>query len=479
MRKILAGLAFIAALAGFTHAFAQAPGPVPALPDAERRTSAVLSGSVGPVNVGFAVYGDGTDYGNWLEVLCNNVIMTPVTQWTLTSPSGTLSNLARPITDAQITFVTPQTCTVQIVGARRPRRTSQFAENRGVAARDLNQVLTDMIAQNRETWDKINDFTGRTLVGKPGETISPMPAASARANLVLGFDPTGLIPTMFAPGGGGSSGPVTIGTTTVINGTNTRVMFDNNGVFGEYTNAQLTALCQQFSNTLLGCVPSSGGGTSNFLRADGTWAAPGASAALQVGTTPISSGTTLQVLYNNAGVLGNYTNTQLTALINPFTPGLSGAVPSSGGGSVNFLRSDGSWAIPGPPGSTGQVPFNNAGTFGTSADLTFFDPMLNVGANGTNTGQLGFAGGTSGKVVVQAQPVAGAWTLQWPTSSGTAGFVLTTDGTGLTSWTNPVSGGTVTQVNTGGFLSGGPITTTGTVSGAALALPMTAIMGAL
>lgn len=38
--------------------------------------------------------------------------------------------------------------------------------------------------------------------------------------------------------------------------------------------AQLTALCDPFTSTLLGCVPASGGGTTNFLRADGTWAAP-------------------------------------------------------------------------------------------------------------------------------------------------------------------------------------------------------------
>ena len=40
------------------------------------------------------------------------------------------------------------------------------------------------------------------------------------------------------------------------------------------TQAQVTAMINQFSSTLQGVVPASGGGTSNFLRADGTWAAP-------------------------------------------------------------------------------------------------------------------------------------------------------------------------------------------------------------
>ena len=41
------------------------------------------------------------------------------------------------------------------------------------------------------------------------------------------------------------------------------------------TQAQVTAMLNQFSSTLQGVVPASGGGTTNFLRADGTWAAPG------------------------------------------------------------------------------------------------------------------------------------------------------------------------------------------------------------
>jgi hypothetical protein len=40
------------------------------------------------------------------------------------------------------------------------------------------------------------------------------------------------------------------------------------------TGTQATALLDVFSSTLKGLVPASGGGTTNFLRADGTWAAP-------------------------------------------------------------------------------------------------------------------------------------------------------------------------------------------------------------
>lgn len=42
----------------------------------------------------------------------------------------------------------------------------------------------------------------------------------------------------------------------------------------DLTAAQVTAMLDAFTSTLKGLVPASGGGTTNFLRADGTWAAP-------------------------------------------------------------------------------------------------------------------------------------------------------------------------------------------------------------
>lgn len=41
------------------------------------------------------------------------------------------------------------------------------------------------------------------------------------------------------------------------------------------TQAQFTAIINQFTSSLAGDVPASGGGTANFLRADGTWAPAG------------------------------------------------------------------------------------------------------------------------------------------------------------------------------------------------------------
>jgi hypothetical protein len=73
---------------------------------------------------------------------------------------------------------------------------------------------------------------------------------------------------------------------------------NNSGSTGaplDLTTTQVTAMLNNFTATLKGLVPLSGGGTTNFLRADGTWAAAG-------GGTP--GGSTLQVQYNNAGAFG-------------------------------------------------------------------------------------------------------------------------------------------------------------------------------
>lgn len=168
MRKTIAvallalGLASLAA-----PALAQTTcGVTPALPDTERRTEYSISASTGPLNVNFQIYGDSTDFANWVEVWVAGVKKTAVTDYTVTSPSGTIGTICRPISDAQVTFVAAQTGTVEIVGARRPRRASQVSENRGITAHDFNQTITDMTAQLREAWD----IRSRLFLASPGQT---------------------------------------------------------------------------------------------------------------------------------------------------------------------------------------------------------------------------------------------------------------------------------------------------------------------
>lgn len=197
---------------GTNAALAQgsAPPPVPALPDTDRVQSYSISSSTCACSVGFALYGDTNDYQNWLTVYVNGI---PVAYndgtygWSISSPTGALATIPRPITDAVLTFNNAQTGTVYIIGARRPRRVAQFAENRGVAARDLNQALTDVVAQNRETWD----LWERTVTFEPGFTPNALPLAANRAGKFLCFDNNGQ-PTICA----GSSGSTSFGAGTGV-----------------------------------------------------------------------------------------------------------------------------------------------------------------------------------------------------------------------------------------------------------------------
>ncbi len=74
--------------------------------------------------------------------------------------------------------------------------------------------------------------------------------------------------------------------------------------------------------------------------------------ALTFGLVALSSVQTIAgqtVVGNSTGTTATptaLTTTQLTTLINQFTATLSGAVPASGGGTVNFLRADGTFTTP-------------------------------------------------------------------------------------------------------------------------------------
>jgi len=136
-----------------------------------------------------------------------------------------------------------------------------------------------------------------------------------------------------------------------------------------------------------------------------------------------------------------------------------------------------SWAAGGgggggsPGGSNTQVQFNNAGAFGGDAAFTF------VNGTGTATMSLGVASTTSAalklynsssanSVSIASGNNSAAWTLTLPTSAGTNGYGLVTDGSGNTSWSAIPSGtintatiGQITYYSGTNALSG---TTTGT-----------------
>jgi hypothetical protein len=77
----------------------------------------------------------------------------------------------------------------------------------------------------------------------------------------------------------------------------------------DLTGTQATALLDTFSSSLKGLAPASGGGTSNFLRADGTWAAPAGGGGGDVTT-----------LYNSNAQTGPLNTTTETAIFSYALP---------------------------------------------------------------------------------------------------------------------------------------------------------------
>lgn len=89
------------------------------------------------------------------------------------------------------------------------------------------------------------------------------------------------------------------------------------------TGTQATTLLDTFTSALKGLAPASGGGTTNFLRADGTWAAPGG------GGTP--GGSSDEVQYNNGGAFAGATGVKIEGGQMRLPSILTPSVPAAGG----------------------------------------------------------------------------------------------------------------------------------------------------
>lgn len=202
--------------------------------------------------------------------------------------------------------------------------------------------------------------------------------------------------------------------------------------------------------------------SSTFLRGDGSCAAPaGAGTVTNTGTLTsgrliVGNGTTDITVGNLSGVITTAGSTVTTftggsvgtgAVVLASAPTVTSAVLTNptidtvyngGGKAASFLSAPGYNDYVQIAGNNGGSVFLNAA--GTSSDLS-------IEINPKGTGKAKFSD-------VSTMYIGG----------GTNGQFLKTDGAGTVSWATVSGTGTVTSVATSSPLSGGPITTTGTIS---------------
>jgi len=182
---------------------------------------------------------------------------------------------------------------------------------------------------------------------------------------------------------------------------------------------------------------------------------------LDVGTTAITNGTVSRLLFQGAGdVLQQSAN--LTFASSTLTLGVAGSATgaaafagaTSGTATITAQATAGSptLTLPNASGtlvSTASVPLSINATTGAisitgaagqvlAGATPAFTATPTFGVAGTTAGTLTLSGLTSGTVTLQTAAIAGTGTIfQFPSSNGASGTVLTTTGSGVTTWTSP------------------------------------------
>ena len=287
--------------------------------------------------------------------------------------------------------------------------------------------------------------------------IGPVSGVSGgAANQIVvqtGASATGFIP---APSVGGTflewNGSAFIWTTTPATGTVTSVAVSSPTaaitVSGSpiTSSGTITLTANNFTSSAPGVVPTSPGGTTNFLRADGTWAVP-------PGTAPGGTVTSVGVSSSGANsssitISGSPVTSSgnITITPNTFTSGAPGVVPASGGSSANFLRADGVWTAPPVNGTVTSVGLTSSG--GSAGAITVSgSPITSSGAITIIPNQ--FTSGAPGVV-----PASGGGTTNylradgtWSPSSGVqlSDFTGTNQSLGVSSGYQKFPGGLIMQ----------------------------------
>lgn len=164
-------------------------------------------------------------------------------------------------------------------------------------------------------------------------------------------------------------------------------------------------------------------------------AALGASATYTVSYT-IEDGSSWEV------GTGTYTTSGTTLTRTPSASSNGGSAISATSSAIVFLTALAADLQVGTSGATIPV-LNAANTWSAAQTFNAATSSVYYGANGGNLGVATFYGSTSGSVTLKPAAAAGTGTVfQLPSSNGTSGYFLKTDGSGVTSWAASTGGAT-------------------------------------
>jgi hypothetical protein len=205
----------------------------------------------------------------------------------------------------------------------------------------------------------------------------------------------------------------------------------------DLTATQATAILNEFTSVLKGLAPASGGGTANFLRADGTWAAP--AGGLGDVTGPASSTDNAIVRFDGAGgkTLQNSAVTIADSTGDITTPGdiavnggditttavtLNVGNPATDSQTVNIItavtKSGSTKTVNiGTGGATGSTTSINVGSSVTSGKVTvrqdlkyekalYASPIQVITSTGGVSGGARYVRVTTGNITVSLPPLS-------------------------------------------------------------------------
>lgn len=152
------------------------------------------------------------------------------------------------------------------------------------------------------------------------------------------------------------------------------------------------------STSAAGFLPKLGGGTTNYLRADGTWAKPpnttyanmkgaSSSAAGSSGLVPAPAAGKQTSFLRGDGTWVVPTNTTYSNMSGATTSaaGKAGLVPApSAGAATRYLRSDGTWQVPPDTNTTYGVATSSANGLMSATDKKKLDTLEETSAISTS-----------------------------------------------------------------------------------------------